>query len=549
MKLVPPTMENYEETFKTFSLEAPHDFNFAFDTFDFWAKDKTRNALQIVEPDGTTTRNYSYYELQQLSLKFANVLKSYGLQKGDRIMLMLPWTPKWYVALLGMIRLGILPIPTTTLCTPKDIEYRLQQSAAHMVITDLENAPKVDEVRSQCSGLQFTMVVNGEREGWYCYDEEMHKAATRFERTVYTLSHDDMLLYFTSGTTAYPKMVLHSQASYGIGHLITARLWHDLHPRDLIWTVTDTGWAKAAWSSFFGQFSLGATLLNHVSPSKFDPALTLRILETHGVSIFCAPPTVYRMMIQLDITKEKLDHLRHCVSAGEPLNPEVISIWKEKTGLEIYDGYGQTETVLVIANYRCNPIRYGSMGKPAPGFTIAIVDDEGKELPPGREGNIAIKIKPERPIGLFKGYWNDLRETGKALSGDWYYTGDRAYRDEEGYYWFEGRADDIILSAGYRIGPFEVESALIEHPAVVEAAAVAAPDELRGEIVKAFVVLSPGYAPSASLTKELQEHVKKTTAPYKYPRSIEYLHELPKTVSGKIKRSILKEREWKKISG
>lgn len=543
MNSVRPNMVSYEETRRNFKLDVPHKFNFVFDVFDRWANDPTIVALKIIEPTGKTASSYTYYELKHLSLQFANVLRTHGLEKGDRVMVMLPWTHKWYVVFLGMIRLGIIPIPTSPLCTSHDIEYRLNQSGSSMVITDMDNATKVDKVRSSCPSLTLAMLTNGVKQGWLSYDEEMKRANPSFKRTTYTSSQDDMLVYFTSGTTAYPKMVLHSQASYAIAHLITAKLWQDIYPGDLLWTITDTGWAKAAWGSFFGQFSLGATIVNHIFPKKFDPELALMILTKHGISVFCAPPTVYRMMVQLDICPSQMKHLRHCVSAGEPLNPEVMNTWKEKTGLTIYDGYGQTETVLLVGNYRCNPILPGSMGKPAPGFTVSVVDDEGKELPPGQEGNIAIRIKPERPVGLFKGYWNDTEETKRVFRGNWYYTGDRAYCDDEGYFWFVGRADDVILSAGYRIGPFEIESALIDHPAVVEAAAIAVPDQLRGEIVKAFVVLAHGSTGSESLTKELQEHVKKITAPYKYPRSITYVQELPKTISGKIKRTVLRERE------
>jgi acyl-coenzyme A synthetase/AMP-(fatty) acid ligase len=327
-----------------------------------------------------------------------------------------------------------------------------------------------------------------------------------------------------------------------MAHLTTAKFWQDIRASDLQFLISDTGWAKVAYGAFFGQWSLGACILQHNAKGKFDPALALGILDRYGVTTFCAPPTAYRMLVLEDLSRYDLSSLRHCTSAGEPLNPEVMKLWEEATGLPIYDGYGQTETVLLVGNYPCLPIKPGSMGKPVPGYRVAIVDDAGRELGPGQEGQIALRVSPERPVGLFREYWKDPEEMAKVFRGDWYYTGDRATMDEDGYLWFVGRADDVIITAGYRIGPFEVESALLEHPAVAESAVVAAPDELRGSIVKAFVTLVPGHVPSEELVISLQDHVKRVTAPYKYPRKIEFVSELPKTVSGKIRRVELRGR-------
>ena len=374
----------------------------------------------------------------------------------------------------------------------------------------------------------------------------MAVASSHLDAPVRTRSDDPLLIYFTSGTVGYPKMVLHTQASYGLGHILTAKFWHDLKPTDLQWTLSDTGWAKAAYGKLFGQWHQGAAVLQHDARGRFDAGLTLGILEKYGVTCFCAPPTAYRMMVLEDLNKYDLPHLRHCTGAGEPLNPEVMKQWHDGTGLDIYDGYGQTETVLLVGNYRAIPIKPGSMGKPMPGFQIAIVDAEGQELPTGEEGQIAVKVKPERPVGLFREYWKDTESMERSFHGEWYFTGDKAYRDDDGYFWFVGRADDVIISAGYRIGPFEVESALIEHPAVAESAVVASPDPMRGEIVKAFVILAPGYVPSDELAQSLQEHVRNATAPYKYPRAIEFVAELPKTISGKIRRVELRDAEFQK---
>ena len=309
------------------------------------------------------------------------------------------------------------------------------------------------------------------------------------------------------------------------------------------WNFSDTGWAKAAWSSLFGPWNAGSAAFVYRQYGKPDADKILSQFAEHGITSFCGPPTIFRMVVQADLTKYRYDTLRSCVAAGEPLNPEVIDAWKRASGLTIRDGYGQTETVVLVANFPGIEVRPGSMGKPSPGFTVDVVDDEGDPLPAGKEGDIAVRVKPERPVGLFKEYWNDPEATAGAFRGDWYITGDRAYRDEEGYLWFVGRADDVIISAAYRIGPFEVESALVEHPGVVEAAVVGKPDKERGQIVKAFVTLAPRYAASAELVAELQDHVKGLTAPYKYPREIEFVEELPKTISGKIRRVELRERE------
>ena len=548
MKIATPNMRDYEDSYRTERLEVPEYFNYGFDVVDRWAEDRTKLALISVDSAGERAEQHTFWDLKTQSNRFANLLRSLGLEKGDRVFIMLPRIPQWYIALLGMIKLGIVPVPTTTLCTPRDIEYRVSQAEARLVITDAENASKVDDAAGACPSLQHLMVVGDARRGWISYDERMAEASPQLEGVERTRSDDPMLIYFTSGTVGYPKMVLHTQASYGLGHVLTARFWHDLQPTDLQWTLSDTGWAKAAYGKLFGQWSQGAAVLQHDARGRFDPALTLRILARYRVTCFCAPPTAYRMLVLEELDQFHLPDLRHCTSAGEPLNPEVMKKWQDGIGLIIYDGYGQTETVLLVANYQCMPVRAGSMGKPVPGFQIGIVDEEGQELPSGEEGQIAVKVKPQRPVGLFREYWRDAEAMERSFVGDWYLTGDKAYRDEDGYYWFIGRADDLIVSAGYRIGPFEVESALIEHPSVAESAVVASPDSVRGEIVKAFVVLKPGYVSSDELVLSLQEHVRTVTAPYKYPRAIEFVNELPKTISGKIRRVELRQSELDKAA-
>ena len=538
-----PNMTDYEETRRTFSLEVPEHFSFGFDVVDRWAEDHTKLALISVDPSGEGAQRHTYWDMKVLSNKFANLLRELGVSKGDRAFVMAPRIPEWYHAMLGMIKLGVVPMPATMLCTPGDIEYRINRAEASVAITDAENASKVEEVVPNCPSLKHIILVDGSKRGWVNWDEEIPRLSTRLDDIEPTRSDDPMLIYFTSGTVGYPKMVLHTQASYGIAHTVTARFWHDLKPTDLHWAISETGWAKVAYAKLFGQWTQGAAILQHNARGRFDAPLSLKILEKYGVTTFCAPPTAYRMMVLEDLKEYDLSELRHCTGAGEPLNPEVMKLWEEGTGLTIYDGYGQTETVLLVANYRCLPVKPGSMGKPVPGFHVAIVNDDGNVLPSGEEGQIAVSVAPHRPVGLLKEYWKDPDEMANAFRGDWYRTGDRGYEDEDGYFWFVGRSDDVIISAGYRIGPFEVESALIEHPAVAESAVVASPDEVRGNIVKAFVVLAPGYLPSDELTQSIQEHVRRVTAPFKYPRAIEYVTELPKTISGKIRRVELRARE------
>jgi len=548
MTHVATNMPDYESAYNNDRLDVPEFFNFGLDVVDKWAEDRTKLALISVDSTGEHVQHHSFWDLKILSNKYANALRDRGVKKGDRVFVMLPRIPEWYVVMIGLIKLGALPMPGTTLLTSKDIEYRINTAEAVMAITDGENAEKIDEAAGGCPTLQHLVVVGAGIRGWVSFEEEMAEASSVLEDPEPTRSDDPLLIYFTSGTVGYPKMVLHTQASYGIGHIISAKYWHDLTATDLMWTLSDTGWAKAAYGKLFGQWTLGAAVMQHDARGRFDAPLTLRLLEKHGVTSFCAPPTAYRMLVLEDLRKYRLDNLRHCTGAGEPLNPEVMKQWQDGTGLVIYDGYGQTETVLMVGNFRCNEVRPGSMGKPAPGFTIRVVDEQGNEMPAGEEGQIAVKVKPERPVGLFKEYWKDAEEMERSFLGDWYLTGDKAYIDEDGYFWFVGRADDVIISAGYRIGPFEVESALIEHPAVAESAVVASPDDVRGEIVKAFVILAPDYVASDELMISLQDHVRTTTAPYKYPRAVEFVTELPKTVSGKIRRVELRQRELDKAN-
>ena len=535
--------DRYEHMYKNFHWKIPKYYNFGFDVVDQWAEDRTKLALISIDRTGKRDRYHTFFDLKVQSNQFANFLRQIGVKKGDRILVILQSIPEWYVALIGMFKLGVIPMPGTVLLTSKDIEYRVNRAEACMVITDLNHVDRVEEVRHKCPSLKHFLLVNGRRKNWMNYSDKMKTSCNLSQKDIdKTRSDDPMIIYFTSGTTGHPKMVLHTH-SYPIGHEVTARFAQALTKCDLHWAVSETGWAKAAWGKLFGQMIVGAAVIQWETPGRFDADGLLKAMEKYGVTTFCAPPTVYRLLIQMDLSKYNLN-LRHCMSAGEPLNPEVIRVWKKAFDLDVYDFYGQTETVCVLSNYPFMPIKYGSVGKPTPGHDVRIVDDFGKELLTNEEGNIALYLGGKRPPGLFKEYWKDEEIMKKSFRGDFYYTGDRGYKDEDGYFWFVGRDDDVIKSSGYRIGPFEVESALIEHDAVAECAVVGVPDPggVRGTVVKAFIVLRRGYKPTSDLTKELQDYVKKTTAPYKYPRVIEYMEELPKTISGKILRRELRKK-------
>ncbi len=543
-----PNMVDYEQTIRDYKLTIPENFNFGFDIIDSWAQDRTKLAMVWADRSGAEVHKYSFYDLKCLSNRFANSLRTLGIKKGERIFVMVPRLVEWYAVMLGCFKLGVIPLPAPGILVTKDIEYRINQAEAVGAVVWHESVDKVAEAMGQCPSLKHLVCVGEKQTGWLPYQELMQQASVYLspEEVEPTRSDDVLLIYFTSGTTKFPKMVPHTQASYGIGHIITAKFWQDLKPTDLHWTLSDTGWAKAAWGKLFGQWQIGCAIMVHDADGKFDARTHLRLIEKCGITTFCAPPTVYRMLVLEDLPKYDLSGIRHSLAAGEPLNPEIIKAWKEHTGTTIYDGFGQTESVNLIANYPCMEIRPGSMGKPTPGFVVELIDDEGQPVSQGDEGNIAVLVKPVPPVGLLREYWRNEEATGESFVGDWYYTGDKAYKDEDGYFWFVGRADDVINASGYRIGPFEVESALQSHPAVAESAVVGSPDQLRGTIVKAFVVLAPDFEPSDELVAQIQYHVKHETAPYKYPREIEFMAELPKTISGKIRRVELRNQEEQK---
>ncbi|KAL8593286.1 hypothetical protein ACOMHN_009939 [Nucella lapillus] len=548
------TFSDYEHERRTFNITVPEKFNFALNVFDVWAaadqtgqRDSSNPALWWTDEKGNEEQ-FSFQTLSKLSCRVANVLTGpCQLTKGDRLIVILPRIPEWWQINLGCIRAGITVSPGTTLLRAKDIRYRLNAAKAKCIVADDSTVDFVNEVCDECPDLKHKIYVGPSSEtrpGWHNFNDVVNKASESFQ-TADTAASETQSLFFTSGTTGSPKMTEHSHSSYGLGHLITARYLLMASPKDVVWNLSDTGWAKCAWGSFFAPWLHGATIFIQNS-SKFDPDDTLRVLRQYPITTLCMPPTAARVLVKQGLADFKSDCLRHVSCAGEPVNPELMEEWRKQTGLDIHEGYGQTETTLLCARYPCIEYRPGSMGKAAPGVDLQIVDEKGVPVERGKEGMVGVRCRPQRPVGLFTHYVEDPERTQSVFQGDFYLTGDRGYMDEDGYFFFVGRDDDVIVSAGYRIGPFEVESALIEHPGVLEAAVVSSPDEKRGTVVKAFVTLTKAYQSSdrEKLTAELQDHVKDETAPYKYPRKIEFVDELPKTISGKIRRVELREREW-----
>ena len=531
---------SYAETYRSFKLEAPERFNWAFDVFDRWGRDPNKVAMVWVSPGGES-REVTFRRLGERSRRVANALEGLGARPGDRVFTMLPRVVEWWELMLGCVRGRFVPVPGTTLLTPRDIEYRINVSEARIAVIDPDNVDKIESVRRDCPSLERVVVV-GQAGGPASYEELVRNASADLPHP-HNLSSDPLVVYFTSGTTGYPKMVLNSHASYPIGLIPTGRFWLDNRPTDLHWTLSDTGWAQAAWTCFYAPWNMGAAIFISDSRGRFDPEETMRMLETYPITTFLAPATALRMLVQTDLSSYGPKALRHCLGTGEAVNPEVIEAWRDGTGHHVWEGYGQTETCLLAAAFPGMPYKPGSMGVAAPGIEMAVVDEDGNELPDGREGELAVRTSPVRPVGLFDGYWRNPEANARSFRGDWYYTGDRSTRDDEGYFRFVGRKDDVIISAAYRIGPFEVESALVGHESVAEAAVVGKADEIRGEIVKAFVVLAPGFRATDDLAGRLQEHVRSVTAPYKYPREVEFLDDLPKTISGKILRAELRARE------
>ncbi len=538
--------DSYQDFFENFEINVPDNFNFAYDVVDeIAAKTPDKVAIVWCDDKGNEAR-FTFEQIKYYSDKAANFFRSLGIGKGDPVMLILKRRYEFWFCIIALHKLGAITIPATHLLTAKDIIYRCNAADVKMIVSvsDPEVIKHIEDAEKESPTLKYKAMLNGQREGWINFTDEMEKASDKFERPTgenATQNSDISLLYFTSGTTGMPKMVQHN-FTYPLGHLLTAKYWQCVRDGGLHLTIADTGWAKAVWGKLYGQWMCGSAVFVY-DYDKFVPKDLLEVIVKHKVTSLCAPPTIYRFLIKEDLSKYDLSNLEHCSIAGEPLNPEVYNQFLKATGLKLMEAYGQTELTVVIGTFPWMEPKPGSMGKPAPGYDVDLLDENGNPCDIGEEGQIVIRTGKRKPVGMFDGYYRDEKRTNEVWNNEIYYTGDMAWRDEDGYFWFVGRADDVIKSSGYRIGPFEVESALLEHPAVLECAITAAPDPVRGQVVKATVVLAKNYKPSDSLVKELQDHVKKVTAPYKYPRIIEFVDELPKTISGKIRRVQIREAD------
>ena len=539
--------DSYEDFKANYKVNIPEDFNFGFDVVDAWAEaDKNKKALVWCNDHGEE-KTFTFSDISRLSNKTANYFRSLGIKKGDVVMMILRRRWEYWICATALHKVGAVLIPGSLQLTKKDIVYRGNSAEVKAIICVNDDfvINQVEASEKEIPTLENKIVVGEPRDGWRFFEDEIEPFSDKFARPTgdqATNWNDIMLVYFTSGTTGMPKMVQHNFA-HPLGHIVTAKYWQMVQENKLHMSVSDSGWAKFGWGKIYGQWICGAIIFAY-DMDKFIPAKLLEVISKYKITTFCAPPTMYRFMLQEDLKKYDLSSIQRCCTAGEPLNPEVIKKWQEYTGHFIYEGFGQSEGSVLLANFQWFEPRLGSTGKPSPIYDIHLVDKDGNDVKTGEEGSIVVMdVKNHPPVGLFTGYYKNPEMTEEKLLGKFYNTDDMASCDEDGYYCFIGRDDDVIKWSGYRIGPFEVESALLEHPSVVECAITGAPDPIRGQVVKATVVLAAGYTPSEELKKELQNHVKRVTAPYKYPRVIEFVDELPKTLGGKIKRGQIRKSD------
>ena len=535
-------VEDEKGALKSLTFEHADEYNFAFDTVDAIAA-KYPDKLAMLHLDhNKVERRFTFTDMSKASNRAANYFKALGIKKGDRVMLVLKRHYQFWFAILGLHKLGAIAVPATNLLQEHDFTYRFNAAGISAILctADGDVAHQVDLAEKDSPTLKTKILVGGSREGWHNFDEEYTMFRSSFPRTADSPKGDDlMLMFFTSGTTGYPKIAAHSY-KYALGHYITAKYWHCVHSDGIHFTISETGWGKALWGKLYGQWLCEGAVFTY-DFDKFDAADILPLFKQYNITTFCAPPTMYRMFIKEDLSKYDLSSIRHATTAGEALNPEVFRQFEAQTGLQIYEGFGQTETTLTIGNLVGNAQKIGSMGKPIPTYDLVLVDADGNEVPRGENGEICIRTNTEKgvPCGLFAGYYRDEAQTQEVWHDGLYHTRDVAWQDEDGYLWYVGRADDVIKSSGYRIGPFEIESVIMELPYVLECGVSAAPDEIRGQVVKASIVLVKGKEGTEELKKEIQNYVKKHTAPYKYPRIVVFRDELPKTISGKIIRNKL----------
>lgn len=539
--------DSYEDFKNNYRVNAPDNFNFGFDVVDAWADAQPDKKALVWCDDHGNEKILTFSDIKKLSNQTVNFLKDKGVKKGDVVMLILRRRWEYWICATALHKIGAVLIPGSLQLTKKDIVYRGNSAKIHTIICvdDSFVISQVEAAAGDVPSLKNRIIVEERRDGWLCLNDEIEKYSPEFPRPSgedATKASDIMLVYFTSGTTGMPKMVQHN-FTYPLGHIVTAKYWQQVEENRLHMSVSDSGWAKFGWGKIYGQWICGAVIFAY-DMDKFIPKNLLEKITQYQVTTFCAPPTMFRFMLQEDVTQYDLSCIHHCCIAGEPLNPEVFKKWYELTGLKLCEGFGQSESTVMLANFQWFDTIPGSTGKPSPLYDIRLVNSDGNVCEAGEEGTITVfDVKNNPPVGLFCGYYNNDEMTREKLYGDYYDTGDVAWRDNKGYYWFVGRNDDVIKCSGYRIGPFEVESAMLEHPSVVECAITGAPDPIRGQVVKATVVLARGYEGTPELTKELQSYIKKVTAPYKYPRIIEYVEELPKTLGGKIKRAEIRHQD------
>lgn len=532
---------------RNFEITVPENFNFAYDVVDAWAMEKPDKAALLWTNDEGTEHLYTFADMKRESDRTASFLMQLGIRRGDTVLMMLKRRIDFWFTIIALHKIGAVAIPATHLLTAKDLVYRCNAAHIKMIVAASEEVilKHVEECLPQCPTVRHIVATGGYHEGRWTSMDEGRNSAPRFEKPAMVNTNSDIsLLYFTSGSSGNPKMVAHNFL-YPLGHIVTAKYWHNLHEGSLHLTVADTGWGKAVWGKLYGQWIVGATVFVY-DHEKFTPANILSAMAKYKVTSFCAPPTIYRFLIREDLNQFDLSALEYCTTAGEPLNPSVFETWKKGTGLEIHEGFGQTETTMTIGTFPWMKPKPGSLGVPNPSYDMDLLTSDGRSAEDGESGEIILHTDKRIPVGLFEEYYHDSELTKTVHYDGIYHTGDVAWRDSDGYYWFVGRTDDVIKSSGYRIGPFEVESALMTHPAVVECAVTGVPDEIRGQVVKATIVLAKEYRDTTdkeTLIKEIQNHVKKVSAPYKYPRVIEFVDELPKTISGKIRRVEIRQKD------
>lgn len=539
---------SYEDFMQGFKVQVPEDFNFGYDVVDAWAKAVPEKEALLWANDKGEVKHVTYGALKNITDQCAAFFQGIGIEKGDRVMLILKRRVEWWYAMVALHKIGAVAIPATHMLTDKDIMYRCHMAGISCIIScgDPIVLGHVQKARRFCPMLRHCISIGPlVPNGFYDFWRGLQEAAP-LEKIKRNKVTDNFLLYFTSGTTGEPKMVMHDY-SYPLAHIVTAKYWHNLNEESLHLTLADTGWGKAAWGKFYGQMIAGATVFVYDYEGHFKPTELLRVMQDFKISSFCAPPTIYRFLVRENIEEYDLSSLKWCTTAGEPLNPSIFEKWHDKTGIIIREAYGQTETTMVVGTYPWVTPKPGAMGLRNPQYDIDVVDEMGNSVAPMEQGELVIKTGEEKTLGLFKKYYRNEEMTEQRIVDGKYHTGDVVYYDQDGYFWFVSRIDDVIKTSGYRVGPFEVESALMTHPAVLECAVTAVPDELRGQIVKATIVLNKEYKDKASddLVKELQNHVKRETAPYKYPRIIDFVDELPKTISGKVQRAAIRKEDSK----